>query len=152
MMNNCCRRPPRTAAGVKQASVDFRVFTADIGATFAPQQRITGGTLRPAVFPPLPIATAIKASQTNMDSRFVIVYNRLVSKADLHRTTIDIEVDAFEAARAALGTSGYRATVNDALREVARTAALRRAAAALRAGGVNLASPEDIAAMRRLRA
>lgn len=84
-----------------------------------------------------------------MDNQYVVVYNRSVSKALLHRTTIDIEIDAFDAARAALGTSGYRATVNEALREVARAAALRRAAAALRAGGINLASPEDIAAMRR---
>ncbi len=87
-----------------------------------------------------------------MDNQYVVVYNRSVSKALLHRTTIDIEIDAFEAARAALGTSGYRATVNEALREVARTAALRRAAAVLRAGGVNLATPEDISAMRRPRA
>ena len=33
------------------------------------------------------------------------------AKPDVHRTTVDIEVDAFEEARALLGTTGYRDTV-----------------------------------------
>lgn len=36
------------------------------------------------------------------------------------RTTIDIDEDALQAARVQLGTSGLSATVNAALREVAR--------------------------------
>ena len=40
------------------------------------------------------------------------------------RTTVDIDAEALEAARAALGTSGLSATVNTALREIARRAAL----------------------------
>ena len=78
-------------------------------------------------------------------------YTPAMGDTVLHRTTIDIDVELFEAAKAALGTTGYRSTVNEALREVARMAALRRAAAAVRAGEGLLASPEDIAAMRRSR-
>jgi Arc/MetJ family transcription regulator len=40
------------------------------------------------------------------------------------RTTVDIDPRALEDARAALGTSGLSATVNTALREVARRSAL----------------------------
>ena len=40
------------------------------------------------------------------------------------RTTVDIDADALEAARVALGTAGLSVTVNTALREVARRAAL----------------------------
>ena len=40
MVNNRGRQPARTAAGIKQAAVDFSVFTADIRATFSSQQRI----------------------------------------------------------------------------------------------------------------
>jgi len=40
------------------------------------------------------------------------------------RTTVDIDQAALSAARAALGTNGLSATVNSALREVARRSAL----------------------------
>ena len=40
------------------------------------------------------------------------------------RTTVDIDEEALSAARAALGTSGLSATINAALREVARRSAL----------------------------
>jgi Arc/MetJ family transcription regulator len=40
------------------------------------------------------------------------------------RTTVDLDEAALAAARAALGTSGLSATVNAALREVARRSAL----------------------------
>lgn len=42
----------------------------------------------------------------------------------MSRTTIDVDVDALEAARIELGTTGLSATVNAALREVARRRAL----------------------------
>jgi Arc/MetJ family transcription regulator len=42
------------------------------------------------------------------------------------RTTIDVDLDALEAARIELGTKGLSATVNAALREVARRRALAR--------------------------
>lgn len=40
------------------------------------------------------------------------------------RTTVDIDARALDAARAALGTAGLSATVNAALREVARRSGL----------------------------
>jgi Arc/MetJ family transcription regulator len=40
------------------------------------------------------------------------------------RTTVDVDPDALAAARAALGVGGLSATVNAALREVARRSAL----------------------------
>jgi Arc/MetJ family transcription regulator len=42
----------------------------------------------------------------------------------MSRTTVDVDVDALEAARTELGTKGLSATVNAALREVARRRAL----------------------------
>ena len=66
----------------------------------------------------------------------------------IHRTTVDIELDAYEQARRALGTRGYRDTINEALREVGRRAALRRAAELVREGGLNLITPDELAAIR----
>jgi Arc/MetJ family transcription regulator len=40
------------------------------------------------------------------------------------RTTVDVDLDALEAARLELGTKGVTATVNAALREVGRRRAL----------------------------
>ena len=94
---------------------------------------------------------SIQDALWNMDRLRAVSYTPAMGDTVLHRTTIDIDVELFEAAKAALGTTGYRSTVNEALREVARMAALRRAAAAVRAGGLNLVSPEDIAVMRRPR-
>lgn len=68
-----------------------------------------------------------------------------------HRTTIEIDRAAFDEARRELGTRGYRDTVNGALRDVVRRAALRRAADAIRSGELDLATPEDIAELRRPR-
>lgn len=52
-------------------------------------------------------------------------------------------------ARAALGTRGYRDTVNEALSAVTRAAQLRRGAELIRAGGLDLATPDEIATLRR---
>lgn len=68
-----------------------------------------------------------------------------------HRTTIDIDVDAFGRARELLGTRGYKDTVNAALREVERRTALRRGAQLIREGGLELATPEEIDQMRAQR-
>jgi hypothetical protein len=57
-----------------------------------------------------------------------------MATTELHRTTVDIEVDAFEEARALLGTNGYRDTVNKAMREVVRLHKLRRLADLIRNG------------------
>jgi hypothetical protein len=71
--------------------------------------------------------------------------------AATHRTTIEIEVPAFERARDVLGTSGYKETVNEALRVVSRGELLRRGAAQIRAGGLDLIAPEQLEEQRRAR-
>ena len=81
----------------------------------------------------------------------MFVYTSNVSNPTLHRTTIDIDVDAYEAARAVLGTRGYRDTIDRALREVTRTERLRRGAELIRRGGLNLVRPEDLTELRRSR-
>ena len=73
------------------------------------------------------------------------------TRAGVHRTTIDLDVAAYERARRVLGTRGYRDTVNRALTEVARLEALRRAAALVRGGGANVVTPDDLEALRKPR-
>ena len=68
-----------------------------------------------------------------------------------HRTTIDIEKRAYGRAREALGTQGYKDTVNEALRAVDRAAQLRRGAALIRAGGLNLPTPGELEEIRKPR-
>lgn len=68
-----------------------------------------------------------------------------------HRTTIEIEVPAFEGARDALGTAGYKETVNEALRVVSRGELLHRGAAAIRSGALGLVTPTELEAQRRAR-
>lgn len=68
-----------------------------------------------------------------------------------HRTTIEIDRDAFDEARRELGTRGYRDTVNGALRDVVRRAALRRGAELIRSGDFDVATPEDLAELRKPR-
>jgi hypothetical protein len=45
----------------------------------------------------------------------------------MHRTTVEIDLDAFHAAEANLGTRGFKETLNRALDDVNRRAALDRA-------------------------
>lgn len=68
-----------------------------------------------------------------------------------HRTTIEVELDAYRRARAALGTHGYKDTVNEALRAVDRAARLRRGADLIRAGGLELPTPEELEEIRQPR-
>ncbi len=56
------------------------------------------------------------------------------------KTTVEIDVDELRDAAAELGTRGVKETLNTALREVNRKAALQRAAAGVRAG--NLQAPD----------
>jgi Arc/MetJ family transcription regulator len=70
----------------------------------------------------------------------------------MHRTTIDIDVEAYESAREALGTRGYKQTVNEALRAVERAARLRHGADLIRGGGLDLVTPEELEELRRTRA
>jgi hypothetical protein len=75
----------------------------------------------------------------------------MAQAASTHRTTIEIEVPAFEGAREALGTTGYKETVNEALRVVSRGEQLHRGAALIRAGSLDLISPAELEAQRRPR-
>lgn len=73
-------------------------------------------------------------------------------RSSVHRTTVDIDVDAFEAARAQLGTKGYRDTVDAALREVVRFAKLRETADWIRSGpDLGFPTPEELHELRHRR-
>ncbi len=74
------------------------------------------------------------------------------SDIETHRTTIEIEIPAFEGAQKALGTAGYKETVNEALRVVSRGDLLRRGARAIRSGDLELIDPDELAKLRQLRA
>jgi Arc/MetJ family transcription regulator len=67
------------------------------------------------------------------------------------RTTVDLDLDALEQARDSLGTRTTRDTVNTALREVGRRAALVRAAALIEQGGLGIPDPDELRALRRAR-
>jgi predicted O-methyltransferase YrrM len=67
------------------------------------------------------------------------------------RTTLELDVDELRRAKHNLGTRTTRDTVNQALHEVNRLHALRRAADLIRAGGLNLVQPEDLEDLRRPR-
>ena len=71
--------------------------------------------------------------------------------AATHRTTIEIEVPAFEEARRVLGTAGYKETVNEALRVVSRGERLQRGAELIRAGRLDLVGPAELEEQRRPR-
>jgi hypothetical protein len=73
------------------------------------------------------------------------------SDASTHRTTIEIEVPAYEGAREALGTKGYKETVNEALRVVSRQELLHRGATRIRSGQLGLTTPEELRDLRRPR-
>lgn len=67
------------------------------------------------------------------------------------RTTLEIDLVELQGAKTALGTKTARETVNRALHEVNRQAALRRAAALVRAGGLDIVQPDDLPELRRTR-
>lgn len=71
--------------------------------------------------------------------------------ARYHRTTIDVDVDAFSDASRALGTSGYKDTVNTALREASRMERLQEAADYVRAGKLSAPSAGQLREMRKPR-
>ena len=68
-----------------------------------------------------------------------------------HKTTVEIDTDALSSAEAILGTRGIKETVNRALEEVARRAALERAADYVLAGKLRLPDEETWAAWREPR-
>lgn len=73
------------------------------------------------------------------------------SNHTIKRTSVDLDMDELRAAKETLGTSSIRDTINSALRDVNRRAALRRAASLVRAGGLSVIQPEDLIDLRRAR-
>jgi len=69
----------------------------------------------------------------------------------IKRTTVDLDLDELRAARAVLGTETTKDTINTALREVRRRAALSNAAALIRGGGLDVIDPDGLAALRQRR-
>ena len=65
------------------------------------------------------------------------------------RTTLVLDRKELRRAQAVLGTKTARETVNRALHEVTRLAALRRAAAMVRQGDLGILEPEDLPELRR---
>lgn len=78
-------------------------------------------------------------------------YSRTNDMPQYHKTTIEIDLEQLEQARTVLRTGGIKDTVNSALREVARRAALDRAADFVLAGKMQVPDLEDWAAGRELR-
>ena len=64
------------------------------------------------------------------------------------RTSVDIDVVELEQAKEILGTETIRDTVNSALRQVNRRAALARAAARIEQGDFEVVEPGELAALR----
>jgi Arc/MetJ family transcription regulator len=69
----------------------------------------------------------------------------------IKRTTVDLDLDELQAARSVLGTETTKDTINTALREVRRRAALSHAAALIRRGGLDILEPEELVALRQSR-
>lgn len=69
----------------------------------------------------------------------------------IKRTTVDLDMDELSAAREILGTETTRDTINTALREVRRRAALARAAQLIEQGDLDIIEPEELAALRQAR-
>ena len=69
----------------------------------------------------------------------------------VHRTTLVLDLEELKQAQIVLGTKTARETVNRALHEVNKQAALDRAAALVRQGGLNIVQTEDLAELRRPR-
>ena len=67
------------------------------------------------------------------------------------KTTVEIDVDALQEAAEHLGTRGVKQTVNAALTEINRRAALRRAAEYVRSGELHLPGEESWAQWREPR-
>lgn len=68
--------------------------------------------------------------------------------ARMHKTTIEVDLDALGDAELNLGTKGFKETVNRALDDVNRRAALKRAAERVRAGDFHVPDEKTWAAWR----
>lgn len=70
---------------------------------------------------------------------------------NLHKTTVEIDLDGLAQAQAVLGTSGIKDTLNAAVAEVNRRAALERAAAYVLSDSFYVPDEESWAAWREPR-
>lgn len=68
-----------------------------------------------------------------------------------HKTTIEVDLDALHEAERNLGTRGFKETVNGALHEVNRRAALRRGAQYLREGRLSVPTRAELEHLRKPR-
>jgi hypothetical protein len=68
----------------------------------------------------------------------------------IRRTTVDLDMDELKLAKETLGTRTARDTINSALREVNRRARLERAAKFVADGMLDVPTPNELAAMRRV--
>jgi len=69
----------------------------------------------------------------------------------MHRTTVEIDLDAFHAAERNLGTRGFKETLNRALADVNRRAALDRAVRYVEQDRESLPRWDALERSRRLR-
>ena len=70
----------------------------------------------------------------------------------MHKTTVEIDLDQLREAEANLGTQGFKETINRALAEVNRSAALRRGAQYLAEERDSVLAWDEFWAMREPRA
>ena len=66
----------------------------------------------------------------------------------MHKTTIEVDLGALREAERNLGTEGFKETVNGALHDVNRRAALRRAAQYVREGKLSTPTMSELRRMR----
>ena len=69
----------------------------------------------------------------------------------MHKTTVEIDLDALQEAQRTLGTSGFKETINRALEEVNARARAGRAAQYVAAGRMSMPSLEELQEMRKPR-
>ena len=69
----------------------------------------------------------------------------------MHKTTVEVDLDELARAQSVLGTRGVKDTLNAALREVNRKAALTTAADLVRAGAFHVPGETTWAAWREPR-
>jgi len=67
------------------------------------------------------------------------------------RTTVELDMRRVRRVQKMLGTKTMRETIDKALDEVERHEALRRGADVIRKGGLNIARPEDLPRLRKVR-
>jgi Arc/MetJ family transcription regulator len=69
----------------------------------------------------------------------------------VRRTTVELDLEAVRRAQELLGTSTIRETIDRALREVDRHAALRAGADLIRGGRLEIVRPGDVPRLRKSR-